>query len=151
MVCLAILSVEDIKYLYIFGTMITGYLLIGLGITLVYRKIRKMETAVQSPIKLPDMIEAVGRAVGVVEKRIVRLIVVSLLWEIIEQTVTETCTFQHARKFLMTSVCDIPLYLSISLSVYVAQTQSLLGACCLRMLLHLRHYLDRVHSDLNNI
>ena len=31
---LAILSVEDIEDLYIFGTMITGYLLIGLGITL---------------------------------------------------------------------------------------------------------------------
>ena len=33
-VCLVILSVEDIEDLYIFGTMITGYLLIGLGITL---------------------------------------------------------------------------------------------------------------------
>ena len=63
-VCLAILSVEDIEDLYIFGTMITGYLLIGLGIALVYQKIRKTETAVQSPTKLPDMIEAVGRAVG---------------------------------------------------------------------------------------
>jgi len=45
-------------------------------------------------------------------------------------------------------VCDILLYLSILFSVYVAQTQSLFGACCLGMLLHLRHYLDRVHSDL---
>ena len=66
----------------------------------------------------------------------------------IEQTFTETCTFQHAQKFPMTSVCDILLYLSISFSVYVAQTQSLFGACCLRILLHLWHYLDRVHSDL---
>ena len=71
--------------------------------------------------------------------------------EFIEQTVTETCTFQHTRKFPMTSVCDISLYLSISFSVYVAQTQSLFGACCLRTLLHLHHYLDRVHSDLNNM
>ena len=55
------------------------------------------------------------------------------------------------RKFPMTSVCDILLYLSISFSVYVAQTQSLFGACCLRMPQHLHHYLDRVHSDLNNI
>ena len=62
-VCLAILSVEDIEDLYIFGTMITGYLLIGLGIALVYRKIRKPETAVRGP-KLPNMIVAVGRAVG---------------------------------------------------------------------------------------
>ena len=30
----------------------------------------------------------------------------------------------------------------------MAQTQSLFGACCLRTLLHLRHYLDSVHSDL---
>jgi len=61
--CLAILSVEDIEDLYIFGTMITSYLLIGLGIALVYRKIRNLETAVKGP-KLPDMIVAVGRAVG---------------------------------------------------------------------------------------
>jgi len=33
------------------------------------------------------------------------------------------------------------LYSSISISMYVAQTQSLFGACCLRTLLHLRHYL----------
>ena len=62
-VCLAILSIEDIEDLYIFGTMITGYQLIGLGIALVYRKIQKSETAVRGP-KLPDMTEAVGRAVG---------------------------------------------------------------------------------------
>ena len=43
--------------------MITGYLLIGLGIALVYRKMRKSETAVKGP-KLPDMFEAVGRATG---------------------------------------------------------------------------------------
>ena len=61
--CLAMLSVEDIEDLYIFGTMIMGYLLIGLGIDLVYQKIRKSETAVKGP-KLPDMIEAVGKAIG---------------------------------------------------------------------------------------
>jgi len=33
--CLAILSVEDIEDLYIFGTMTMGYLLIGLDIVLV--------------------------------------------------------------------------------------------------------------------
>ena len=44
-------------------------------------------------------------------------------------------------------VCEIFLYLLISFCVYVAQTQSLFSACCLRMLLHLHHYLDRVHSD----
>jgi len=38
-------------------------MLIGLGIALVYRKIQMSETAVRG-LKLPDMIEAVGRAVG---------------------------------------------------------------------------------------
>ncbi|KAI4900635.1 hypothetical protein NFI96_029196, partial [Prochilodus magdalenae] len=63
-VCLATLSLEDIEDVYLFGTMITGFLLIGLGIALVYRKIKSAETAVKGPQKLPDMIEAVGRAVS---------------------------------------------------------------------------------------
>ncbi|XDV25370.1 hypothetical protein PO909_029295 [Leuciscus waleckii] len=62
-VCLAALSVEDVEDIYLFGTMITGFLLIGLGIALVYRGIKKTVTAVQSP-RLPVMIEAVGRAVS---------------------------------------------------------------------------------------
>ncbi|XP_060794768.1 uncharacterized protein LOC132897518 isoform X2 [Neoarius graeffei] len=63
-VCLAILSMEDIEDIYLFGTMITGLLLIGLGIALAYRGNQTMVTAIQSPTKLPDMIEAVGKAVG---------------------------------------------------------------------------------------
>ena len=43
--------------------MITGILLIGLGITLVYREIKKKTGAEQST-RLPVMVEAVGRAVG---------------------------------------------------------------------------------------
>jgi len=62
-VCLAILSVEDIEDLYIFGTVISGFLLIGLGIALVYRKIRKTVTAVQIPT-LPDIIDGVSKAVS---------------------------------------------------------------------------------------
>ncbi len=61
--CLAALSVEDID-IYLFGTMITGLLLIGLGFTLGYRKIQKTGTAVQSLTRLPVLIEAVGRAVS---------------------------------------------------------------------------------------
>ncbi|KAG1927996.1 hypothetical protein F2P79_023871 [Pimephales promelas] len=57
-VCLAALSVEDIEDIYLFGTMITGLLLIGLGIALVYRGIKKTVTAVQSLTRLPVMIEA---------------------------------------------------------------------------------------------
>ncbi|ROL42486.1 hypothetical protein DPX16_9609 [Anabarilius grahami] len=50
-VCLAALSVEDIEDIYLFGTMITGLLLIGLGFALVYRDNRKTVTAVQKPHK----------------------------------------------------------------------------------------------------
>ncbi len=63
-VCLAALSVEDAEDIYLFGTMITGLLLIGLGFTLGYRKIRKTGTAVQNLTRLPVWIEAVGRAVS---------------------------------------------------------------------------------------
>ncbi len=62
--CLAALSVEDAEDIYLFGTMITGILLIGLGFTLGYRKIQKTGTAVQSLTRLPVLIEAVGRAVS---------------------------------------------------------------------------------------
>ncbi len=62
-ICLTALSVEDI--IYLFGTMITGILLIGLGFALGYRRIQKTGTAVQSLTRLPVMIEAVGRAVSI--------------------------------------------------------------------------------------
>ncbi len=64
-VCLAALSVEDIEDIYLFGTMITGILLIGLGFALGYRRIQKTVTAFQSLTRLPVMIEAVGRAVSI--------------------------------------------------------------------------------------
>ncbi len=53
--CLAALSVEDIEDIYLFGTMITGLLLIGLGFALGYRRIQKTGTAVQSLTRLPVM------------------------------------------------------------------------------------------------
>ncbi len=61
-VCLAALSVENIEDIYLFGTMITGILLIGLGFALGYRKIQKTGTAVQSLTRLPV---SVGRAVSI--------------------------------------------------------------------------------------
>lgn len=45
MVCLNVLSVEDIEDLYIFGLMITGFSLIGFGITMVYRKVKSLGKA----------------------------------------------------------------------------------------------------------
>ncbi len=62
--CLAALSMEDID-IYLFGTMITGILLIGLGFALGYRRIQKTGTAVQSPTRLPVLIETVRRAVSI--------------------------------------------------------------------------------------
>ncbi len=61
--CLAALSVEDIEDIYLFGTMITGLLLIRFALG--YRRIQKTGTAVQSLTRLPVMIEAVGRAVSI--------------------------------------------------------------------------------------
>ncbi len=56
---------EKLEDIYLFGTMITGLLLIGLGFALGYRRIQKTGTAVQSLTRLPVMIEAVGRAVSI--------------------------------------------------------------------------------------
>ena len=44
--------------------MITGFLLCGLGGWLVYRKVKETAAAIKSPLRLPDLIETVGRAVG---------------------------------------------------------------------------------------
>ncbi|XP_076737424.1 uncharacterized protein LOC143415889 [Maylandia zebra] len=60
-VCLAGLSIEDAEDMYLFGTMITGFLLIGAGLALVYRRIKKAEPAVQTPTRLPAGIERMGR------------------------------------------------------------------------------------------
>ncbi len=62
-VCLAALSMEDIEDIYLFGTMITGILLIGFALG--HRRIQKTGTAVQSLTRLPVMFEAVGRAVSI--------------------------------------------------------------------------------------
>ncbi|KAE8279141.1 hypothetical protein D5F01_LYC22727 [Larimichthys crocea] len=63
-VCLAALSVEDVEDIFLFGLLMTSVLLIGAGMALIHRGMRKMLIAVQSPITLPAMIEALSRAVG---------------------------------------------------------------------------------------
>ncbi len=50
--CLAALSVEDID-IYLFGTMITGILLIGLGSALVIEEFRKREQLSKAPQGCP--------------------------------------------------------------------------------------------------
>lgn len=50
-VCLEGLSIEDLEDLYLFGRMITGFLPIGAGLALAYRRLKKVVTAVQKPHK----------------------------------------------------------------------------------------------------
>ncbi len=69
-VCLAALSVEDIEDIYLFRTMITGILLIGLGFALGYRRIPK-------PHKAARMIEAVGRPVSIETETIIAIWILS--------------------------------------------------------------------------
>ncbi|MEQ2297489.1 hypothetical protein AMECASPLE_035184 [Ameca splendens] len=63
-VCLTTMSVEDVQDVYIFGLLITGFLLFGVGGYLAYRVIRKMWAAVQSIPKLPVMLDGVCRAIN---------------------------------------------------------------------------------------
>lgn len=58
--CLAGLSIEDAEDIYLFGTMITGFLLIGAGLALAYRRIKRAEPAVQTPTRLPAGIGTTG-------------------------------------------------------------------------------------------
>ncbi|MED6254353.1 hypothetical protein ATANTOWER_023847 [Ataeniobius toweri] len=63
-VYLTTMSVEDIENMYIFGLLITGFLLFGVGGYLAYRVIRKTWAAVQSIPKLPVMLDGVCRAIN---------------------------------------------------------------------------------------
>ena len=61
--CLSPLDVEDVEDIFIFGFMIAGFLLIGLGIALVYRRIGKVAALNGAP-RLPTMTMELSRAVG---------------------------------------------------------------------------------------
>ncbi|MED6273603.1 hypothetical protein CHARACLAT_008127 [Characodon lateralis] len=63
-VCLTAMSVADVENLYIFGLLITGFLLFGVGGYLAYRVIHKTWSAVQSIPKLPAMLDGVCRAIN---------------------------------------------------------------------------------------
>ena len=61
--CLAPLSVEDVEDLYLFGFMVGGLLLLGLGAALSYRKIGKTTATKIGNPHLPVMINEVGKAI----------------------------------------------------------------------------------------
>ncbi|MEQ2222288.1 hypothetical protein ILYODFUR_024624 [Ilyodon furcidens] len=63
-VCLTMISVKDVEDVYIFGLLITGFLLFGAGGYLAYRVIRKTWAAVQSISKLPAMLDVVCGAIN---------------------------------------------------------------------------------------
>lgn len=71
--CLAALSLEDIEDIYLFGTLVTGFLLMGLGGALLYRRLDRRLTKVVSEAQIPTKLasEAVGRAVGTVSTQTV--------------------------------------------------------------------------------
>ncbi|XP_061760054.1 uncharacterized protein LOC133554787 isoform X2 [Nerophis ophidion] len=62
--CLSALSIEDVVDIDLFGAVITGHLLVGLGIALVYRQIRKTMAATQGAQRLFNAMEGLCRAVG---------------------------------------------------------------------------------------
>lgn len=53
-VCLVNLSVEDFDYLYLFGTLNTGSLLVRLGSVLLYQGLKEIRSAINGPQKLSD-------------------------------------------------------------------------------------------------
>ncbi|KAK5601960.1 hypothetical protein CRENBAI_018601, partial [Crenichthys baileyi] len=61
-VCLTTMSVADVENVYIFGLLITGFLVFGVGGYLAHRVIHK--TWVQSIPKLPVMLDGVCRAIN---------------------------------------------------------------------------------------
>ena len=62
MICLSMLSLEDVEDVYIFGFMIIGFLLIGTGGYLLYRKVDKAMVIFNSANKLP--VDGLCRAVN---------------------------------------------------------------------------------------
>ncbi|MED6269069.1 hypothetical protein CHARACLAT_029183 [Characodon lateralis] len=63
-VCLSILSVEDVEDVYTIGCLITGFLLFGVGGYLAYREIQNTSAAVLAIVRLPGMYEGICRAIN---------------------------------------------------------------------------------------
>ncbi|MED6237592.1 hypothetical protein ATANTOWER_028683 [Ataeniobius toweri] len=63
-VCLSIMSVEDVEDMYIIGCLISGFLLFGVSGYLAYREIRRMSAAVLAIVRLPGMCDGIFRAIN---------------------------------------------------------------------------------------
>lgn len=71
--CLKGLSIEDMEYLFLFRTIITGFLLIRAGLVLAYLILKKVVTAVQNPTRLAAMIKVMEGLVGRLDQHNVML------------------------------------------------------------------------------
>ncbi|MEQ2246765.1 hypothetical protein ILYODFUR_002602 [Ilyodon furcidens] len=63
-VCLSILSVEDVEDVYTIGCLITGFLLFGVGGYLAYQEIQNTSAAVLAIVRLPGMYDGICRAIN---------------------------------------------------------------------------------------
>ncbi|KAL1268508.1 hypothetical protein QQF64_033871 [Cirrhinus molitorella] len=81
-VCLAALSLEDIEDIYLFRTLITGFLLMGLGGALWYRQLVKAVSAAQNPTKLAGWIETLSTQTVVMDRKLENIMekLVALQW-----------------------------------------------------------------------
>ncbi|MED6274853.1 hypothetical protein CHARACLAT_020577 [Characodon lateralis] len=64
-VCLSIMSVEDVEDMYIIGCLISGFPLFGVSGYLEYREIRRMSAAVLAIVRLPGMCDGIFRAISI--------------------------------------------------------------------------------------
>ncbi|MED6292013.1 hypothetical protein CHARACLAT_029384 [Characodon lateralis] len=63
-VCLSIMSVEDVEDVHIVGCLISGFLVFGVGSYLAYREIQKTSAAVLAIVRLPGMYDGICRAIN---------------------------------------------------------------------------------------
>ncbi|MEQ2220479.1 hypothetical protein ILYODFUR_005913 [Ilyodon furcidens] len=63
-VCLTMMSVEDVEDVYIIGFLIKGFLLFGVCGYLAYREIGKTLAAVLAIVRLPGLCEGICRAIN---------------------------------------------------------------------------------------
>ncbi|RXN31312.1 Helicase-like transcription factor [Labeo rohita] len=66
--CMAPLSLEDIEDIYLFVTLITGFLLMGLGGALLYRRLVKAVSAAQNPAVMDRKLENIMKKLAAMQQ-----------------------------------------------------------------------------------